>query len=103
MKQSSLFIRYTDWADRYDIGFKICFIAYVVMLLWAGSYKLTVPGADGIVPLVTTNPLISWLFAIFGRYTGSDIIGTTEITAAILIIAGLYRPKAGMAGSLIAT
>lgn len=97
------FLRYTDWVDRYNAGFIICRLAYVVMLLWAGAYKLTVPGADGIVPLVTTSPLLSWMFTLFGRYTGSDIIGITEITSAILIIIGSYFPKAGMAGSLIAS
>jgi uncharacterized membrane protein YkgB len=99
----SAFLRYTNWVDRYNLGVNVCRIAFVVMLLWAGAFKLTVPGADGIVPLVTTSPLISWLFSVFGRYAGADIIGITEITAAVLIIAGSYIPKAGMAGSLIAT
>jgi uncharacterized membrane protein YkgB len=33
---------------------------------------------------------------------GSDLIGLTEITAAMLIIAGYLRPKAGIVGALIA-
>jgi uncharacterized membrane protein YkgB len=40
----------------------------VVMLLWAGSYKMTVPGAEGTVPLVSNSPLISWHFKLFGPY-----------------------------------
>ena len=56
----------------------------IVMLLWAGSYKMTTPGAEGIVPLVSNSPLISWQFKIFGTYIGSDIIGLTEWTSAIL-------------------
>lgn len=75
----------------------------VVMLLWAGSYKMTAPGAEGIVPLVSNSPLIWWHFKLFGPYIGSDIIGLTEITAAILIIAGYLRPKAGIIGGLIAS
>src|ERR1700733_2007648 len=86
-------------ADR-NIPFLVCSIGMIVMLLWAGSYKMTAPGAEGIIPLVTHSPLISWQFQLFGPYVGSDLIGTTEITAAILMIAGYFKPKAGIAGGL---
>ena len=43
------------------------------MLLWAGSYKMTAPGAEGIIPLVSNSPLISWHFKLFGSYFGSDL------------------------------
>jgi uncharacterized membrane protein YkgB len=74
----------------------------VVMLLWAGSYKMTVPGAEGIIPLVSNSPFISWHFKLFGPYLGSDLIGLTEWTAAILISIGYLQPKAGIIGGLIA-
>ena len=35
-------------ADR-NIPFLICSIGMIVMLLWAGSYKMTAPGADGMM------------------------------------------------------
>ena len=69
-------------SDR-NLPFLITSIGMIVMLLWAGSYKMTAPGAEGIVPLVANSPLIWWHFKLFGPYIGSDIIGTTEITAAI--------------------
>jgi len=72
------------------------------MLLWAGSYKMTAPGAEGIVPLVSNSPLISWHFKLFGAYTGSDLIGAWEIAAALLFITGLFKPTAGIIGGLIA-
>jgi reactive chlorine resistance protein C len=40
---------------------------------------------------------------LFGPYIGSDIIGLTEITAALLIIAGHFQLKAGIAGGFIGT
>lgn len=64
---------------------------------------MTAPGAEGIVPLVSHSPLISWHFKLFGPYIGSDLIGFTEIIAAALIIAGYFRPKAGIIGGLITT
>jgi len=91
------------WINDRNIPFLITSIGMVVMLLWAGSFKMTAPGAEGIVPLVSNSPLIWWHFKLFGPYIGSDIIGLTEWVAAILIIAGYIRPKAGIVGGFIAT
>ena len=90
------------WINDRNIPFLVSSIGMVVMLLWAGSYKMTVPGAEGIVPLVSNSPLISWHFKVFGPYLGSDIIGLTEWAAAILISIGYLQPKAGIIGGLIA-
>jgi uncharacterized membrane protein YkgB len=90
------------WVHDRNIPFLIASIGMIVMLLWAGSYKMTRPGAEGIIPLVSNSPLIWWHFKIFGPYVGSDIIGLTEWIAAILMIAGYFKPKAGIVGGLIA-
>jgi uncharacterized membrane protein YkgB len=89
------------WTNDRNIPFLITSLGMIVMLLWAGSYKMTAPGAEGIIPLVSNSPLISWQFKLFGPYIGSDLIGLTEITAAVLFIAGYLRPKAGIIGGLI--
>ena len=95
--------RLAAWIDNRNLPFLITSIGMIVMLLWAGSYKMTAPGAEGIIPFVSHSPLIWWHFALFGPYIGSDIIGLTEITAAILFIVGYLKPKAGIIGGLIAT
>ena len=102
-KAKSNLTKLAAWISDRNISFLITSIGMIVMLLWAGSYKLTAPGAEGIVPLVSNSPLISWHFKLFGPYIGSDIIGFTEITAAILIITGYLKPKAGIIGGLIAS
>src|ERR1700677_3973161 len=91
------------WINDRNFPFMVTSLGMIVMLLWAGSYKMTAPGAEGIVPLVSNSPLIWWHFKLFGPYVGSDIIGLTEITAALLFIAGYFRPKAGVLGGLITT
>src|SRR5579859_7931806 len=95
--------RLAAWINDHNVPFLVTSVGMIVMLLWTGSYKLTAPGAEGIVPLVSNSPLIWWHFKLFGPYIGSDIIGITEITAAILLIAGYFRPQAGIVGGLIAT
>ncbi len=102
-KAKSNLTKLAAWTNDRNIPFLITSIGMIVMLLWAGSYKMTAPGAEGIVPLVSNSPLIWWHFKLFGPYIGSDLIGLTEITAAILMIAGYFKPKAGIIGGLIAS
>ncbi len=87
-------------ADR-NIPFLVCSIGMIVMLLWAGKFKMTAPGAEGIIPLVSNSPLTSWQFKAFGPYILGDMIGATEWTAAILLIIGYFKPKAGILGGMI--
>jgi uncharacterized membrane protein YkgB len=91
------------WIGEHDVAFKVTSVGMIVMLLWAGSYKMTRPGAEGIIPLVSNSPLISWHFKLFGPYVGSDIIGLSEITAALLFLLGYAKPRAGIIGGLIAS
>ena len=91
------------WINDHNVPFLVTSIGMIVMLLWAGSYKMTAPGAEGIVPLVSNSPLIWWHFKLFGPYIGSDIIGLTEWAGALFYIAGYFRPKAGVIGGLITT
>jgi uncharacterized membrane protein YkgB len=95
--------RVAAWITDRNIPFLVCSAGMIVMLLWAGSYKMTAPGAEGIVPLVSNSPLLSWHFKLFGPYLGSDLIGLTEFTAAILIMIGYFKPKAGILGGIITT
>jgi uncharacterized membrane protein YkgB len=100
---SSRLTRLAAWIDDRNLPFLVISIGMIVMLLWAGAYKMTAPGAEGIVPLVSNSPLTSWQFKLLGTYVGSDIIGFTEWMAALLFIAGYVKPKAGIIGGFIAT
>jgi uncharacterized membrane protein YkgB len=95
--------RLAAWISDHNVPFLVTSIGMIVMLLWAGSYKMTAPGAEGIIPLVSNSPLISWHFKLFGPYIGSDLIGITEIAGALMIVAGYFKPKAGVIGGLITT
>ncbi|MFC5863248.1 YkgB family protein [Acidicapsa dinghuensis] len=90
-----------EWISDRNLPFLVISIGMIVMLLWAGSYKMTRPGAEGIIPLVSNSFLVWWHFKLFGPYIGSDLIGTTEWLTAILIIAGYFRPRAGIVGGLL--
>jgi uncharacterized membrane protein YkgB len=53
--------------------------------------------------LVSDSPFTSWQFKVFGTYIGSDIIGATEWTAALLLLLGFRWSKAGILGAVVAT
>jgi uncharacterized membrane protein YkgB len=99
----STLTKLAGWISDRDIPFLVISVGMIVMLFWAGSYKMTAPGAEGIAPLVDHSPLIWWHFKLFGPYIGSDIIGATEWMAAILFLVGYVKPKAGIVGGFIAT
>jgi uncharacterized membrane protein YkgB len=99
----STLTRLAGWVNDRDVPFLVISIGMIVMLFWAGSYKMTAPGAEGIAPLVDHSPLIWWHFKLFGPYIGSDIIGATEWIAATLFVVGYVKPKAGIIGGFIAT
>lgn len=101
VKAESGLVQLAAWIDERKIAFLVTSIGMIVMLLWAGSFKMTRPGAEGIIPLVSNSPLIWWHFKVFGPYVGSDLIGLTEWLYALLIIVGYFKPKAGIAGGLI--
>ena len=102
-RAESKLTRLAAWISDRNIPFLVISIGMIVMLLWAGSFKMTAPGAEGIAPLISNSPLTWWQFKVFGPYVVSDLIGLTEWLAAVLIIAGYFRPKAGIVGGLILT
>lgn len=90
------------WVSTKNVPFLVIAIGMIVMLFWAGAFKMTTQGAEGIMPLVSNSQLISWHFKLFGPYVGSDLIGLTEWIAGVLIVIGIFKPKAGIAGGIVA-
>jgi uncharacterized membrane protein YkgB len=73
----------------------------VVMLLLIGATKWTPAEAEAIRPWVAHSPFLSWLYAVAGVQTASEVIGAIEIAAAVLIAARRWSPAAAAAGSLL--
>lgn len=71
------------------LGFYISLTGTVLILLWVGGFKFTPTEAAAIKPLVLNHPLTSWMYKVMSTQLISNIIGTFEITVAILILVGL--------------
>jgi uncharacterized membrane protein YkgB len=70
----------------------------VIILLWIGLLKFTSYEAMGIKPLVA-NGILSWSYSIMSVQALSGLIGSVEISAAILIALGPVLPKISVIGS----
>ena len=74
----------------------------VLVIAWIGALKFTAFEAEGIAPLVSESPLMSWLYDIFSVRTFSTLLGIFELTAALLIAVKPLAPKISIVGSLLA-
>jgi len=74
----------------------------VLILGWIGAMKFTAYEAEGIKPLVETSPLMSWMYTVFSLQATSNIIGVTEVTAAVLIAIRPISAKLSAVGSVLA-
>ncbi|MGO4444516.1 YkgB family protein [Mycobacterium sp. 2YAF39] len=74
----------------------------VVVLLWYGGLKFMTYEAEGIVPLVSESPLMSWVYDVFSVYTFSALLGVFEIAAAVLLAVKPWWPRVSVGGSLLA-
>src|SRR5215213_10579527 len=74
----------------------------VIVIAGFGALKFTNYEAQGIYPLVSESPFISWLYGIFSVYTFSVLLGVFEVAAAVLIAVKPWWPKASVFGSALA-
>jgi reactive chlorine resistance protein C len=74
----------------------------VVVIAWIGALKFTSAEAHGIQPLVASSPFMSWVYKLFTVNTFSALLGTVELTAAVLLAVKPWWPKLSIPGSIIA-
>jgi len=74
----------------------------VVVLGWIGALKFTGYEAEGIQPLVANSPLLGWTYNLFSVQALSNLIGLTEIIAALLIAIRPLSGKISAIGSVLA-
>lgn len=83
-----------------DVGGSAVRYALVVVLLWVGVLKFTAYEAEGITPLVTNSPLISWLYNALGGLGLAKLLGVVEIVLGLAIATRPVAPTVSMFGSL---
>ena len=80
-----------DYALRYSI---------VIVLAWIGAMKFTAYEAAAIEGLVTSSPLLAWLYGVASQQAVSNLIGSIEIATAIALAVGPFYRTAAIIGAL---
>lgn len=84
-------------------GFAIT-VTLAVIFLWFGSLKFIGFEQEGLVGIISNNPLISWLYPMFGRPAGGAMfLGVVEIATGLLILGRLIDPRLSALGGAIGT
>lgn len=90
-----------DWAHTLErLGRIIIRYGLAVILLWIGALKFTAYEAEGIQPLVTNSPLMSWGYSLLTVRGFAALLGVIEIVLGLLIAARPFAPKLSALGSL---
>lgn len=79
------------------------FAALVVIYLWFGGMKFTHYEAQGLVPLVSSSPLLSWMYDMFSVRGFSTFLGVVEVSIALLIAGRVISPWISAAGGILST
>ena len=84
--------------DRKDLA--LLRWALVIVFLWFGAMKFTAYEALGIAPFIGHSPIVDWL-GVFGTQGQSYFIGTIELSTALALILGAFRPILSALGALM--
>lgn len=74
-------------------------VTLAIIFLWFGSMKFIPFEAEGLQPIIANNPLISWLYTLFGVAGGARFLGVFEIITGLLIAGRVVSPKLSALGS----
>ena len=77
------------------------YLALPIVYAWFGGLKFTSYEAEGLVPLVSNSPLLSWFYDLLSVRDFSTFLGVLELSIGALILSGLVRPVAGVIGGLL--
>ena len=87
----------TESAGQYFIRYGL-----VLVLVWMGLLKYTGFEAAAIEPMINSHPMLVWLYTVFSVQATSNLIGTIEVLAGVLLGLRIWSPLAGAAGGALA-
>jgi reactive chlorine resistance protein C len=74
-----------------------------LLLVTIGSYKFFAFEAEAIRPLVSSSPMLSWLYGAFGVRGTAAVFGVFEIIVGLLICTRRWMPRVSGYASLLAS
>nr|WP_294167204.1 DUF417 family protein [uncultured Sphingomonas sp.] len=81
------------------VGSWLVTAALAIIFLWFGSMKFVPFQAEGLAGIISNNPLISWLYTLFGVQGGARFLGVFELATGALLAARVIDPRASALGA----
>lgn len=73
----------------------------ILPLLWIGGMKFTLPEAQGIVGLLASSWVFSWMGDVFTVQGASNVIGALELVTVVFLAAYWFRPAWSVVGGVL--
>ena len=84
-------------------GRAVALTGVVLPLLLIGGLKFTQFEIDALKPMISSAPWLAWMYSVLGPAGTSYLLGVVEITTALLLIASVRFPRAGVVGGALGT
>jgi uncharacterized membrane protein YkgB len=83
-----------------DLDYHLVRASMVIMFLFFGYQKWFNYEAQVLIPYISSGPLISWLYPVFGIRGASWFLGVSEWTFCVLLFVGFWNKELGVIGAL---
>ena len=82
-----------------DLDYHLVRASMVIILFFFGYQKWFAYEAQGLIPFISSSPLMSWMYPVFGIQGASWFLGVSEWLFGALLLLGFWNKKLGILGA----
>jgi uncharacterized membrane protein YkgB len=82
-----------------DLDYHVVRASMVIIYFFFGYQKWFPYEAQGLIPFISSGPLISWMYPVFGIQGASWFLGASEWLFGALLFLGFWNKKLGILGA----
>lgn len=83
-----------------DLDYHVVRASMVLIFLFFGYQKWFEYEAQVLIPYISSSPLISWLYPVFGIRGASWFLGVSEWVYGLLLFTGFWDKRIGVLGAI---
>jgi uncharacterized membrane protein YkgB len=83
-----------------DLDYHLVRASMVIILFFFGYQKWFAYEAQGLIPFISSSPLMSWMYPVFGIQGASWFLGVSEWLFGGLLFLGFWNKRLGILGAL---
>ena len=83
-----------------DLDYHLVRTSMVIIYFFFGYQKWFAYEAQGLIPFISSSPLMSWMYPVFGIQGASWFLGVSEWLFGAFLFLGFWNKKLGILGAL---